>query len=333
MQVSLIATVLNEGDSMRGLLDSIAAQTRPPDEVIICDGGSTDNTLAVIAEYADRLPLWVIEWPGANISQGRNAAIEAATGDLIAATDAGVWLDPEWLAYLLAPFADDPALQVVSGFFLPDPQMPFEVAMGATVLPELRDVDPATFMPSSRSVAYRREAWEQVGGYPEWLDFCEDLVFDFRLLAAVGPFGFAPDAVVYFRPRPTLRDFVRQYRQYARGDGKANLFFRRHLIRYMTYLVALPLFLFAGAAVSPWWLLVPVAGAVYMVWTPYRRLLRQWGGLSPVEKLVAGFWVPVIRVAGDVAKMAGYPAGVAWRVRHRPPNWRLDSSRSDRMAR
>ena len=56
MPVSLIATVLNEGSEIRRLMESIAAQTRQPDEVIICDGGSTDNTAAVLGEYADRLP-------------------------------------------------------------------------------------------------------------------------------------------------------------------------------------------------------------------------------------------------------------------------------------
>ena len=322
MHVSLVATVLNEGHSIRGLLDSIIAQTRPPDEVIICDGGSTDNTLSVLAEYQDRLPLTVIEWPGSNISQGRNAAIRAAAYDVIAVTDAGVRLDPDWLKNLIAPFEADPSTQVVAGFFLPDPQTPFEVAMGATVLPEPRDIDPTTFMPSSRSVAFRLEAWESVGGYPEWLDYCEDLIFDFRLARQHGPFVFVPEAVVYFRPRPTLRAFLRQYYHYARGDGKAHLFTRRHLIRYLTYFAALPLILLAGIFVSPWWLLLLPAGGIYMFATPYRRLFAQWGDLPPVGKLQAALWVPIIRVMGDLAKMAGYPIGLLWRRKNRPPDWR-----------
>ena len=239
MRVSLISTVLNEGDNLRGLLDSIVAQTRPPDNVIIVDGGSTDDTLAVLESYKDRLPLTVLVRRDSNISQGRNAAIRAAPGEVITATDAGVRLHPDWLAHLTAPF-EHPDTQVVSGFFVPDPDTPFEVAMGATVLPALSDINPDTFMPSSRSVAFRKSAWEAVGGYPEWLDFCEDLIFDFKLRDLFGPFVFAPDAIVYFRPRGSLRAFWRQYYLYARGDGKADLFFRRHLIRYLTYFGALP---------------------------------------------------------------------------------------------
>ena len=66
--ISLICTVLNEGDHMRRLLDSLVAQTCAPDEVVIVDGGSRDNTVAVLNEYADRLPLRVLVEPGANIS-------------------------------------------------------------------------------------------------------------------------------------------------------------------------------------------------------------------------------------------------------------------------
>ena len=71
-RVTFISTVLNEGESIRRLMDSLAAQTRPPDEVVIVDGGSRDDTAAILHEYADRLPLRVIVRPGANISMSLN---------------------------------------------------------------------------------------------------------------------------------------------------------------------------------------------------------------------------------------------------------------------
>ncbi|NDJ54413.1 MAG: glycosyltransferase [Chloroflexi bacterium] len=327
MRVSLIATVLNEGDSIVALLDSIREQTRQPDEIVICDGGSTDGTVNLLYDFADVLPLQVIDLPGANISQGRNAAIAASSGDVIAVTDAGVILDPDWLAYLVAPMEQDDQVNKVAGFFLPDAHSAFEVALAATTLPAAHEIDPATFMPSSRSVAFRRSILHDVGGYPEWLDFCEDLILDFRIAALYGPFAFEPDAIVFFRPRPSLRDFYRQYYQYARGDGKANLFYRRHLIRYMTYFAVLPLLLFAGLAVSLWWFAAVLAGGAYMLYKPYQRLMQQWQGLDWRHKLSAALWVPVIRISGDFAKMHGYPFGVWWRFQNRPPEWRIETDR------
>ena len=316
--VSVIATVLNEGESIQRLMESLVVQTRPPDEVVIVDGGSRDDTVAVIERYADRLPLRVLVCPGANISQGRNAAVRAAAGAIIASTDAGVRLDAAWLERITAPFAADPATAVVSGFFVPDPHTPFEAAMGATVLPRVDEIDPAAFLPSSRSVAFRREAFEAVGGYPEWLDYCEDLVFDFRLRARYGRFAWSPGALAYFRPRASLRAFFWQYYRYARGDGKAGLWWRRHLVRYATYLALGPLLMVGGASHRRVWWLLLVAGAAAMFSRPYRRLARE---CTPRELVRAGVWVPVIRVTGDVAKMLGYPVGLWWRWRNHPPDW------------
>ena len=322
MKVTVIATVLNEKDAIERLLKSLDGQTRRPDEVVIADGGSTDGTLSILESWVSSglLPLCVLETPGANISEGRNAAISAASGDLIASTDAGVRLEDDWLEKLVAPFEDERVgrpVVIVSGWFVPDPQTLFEAAMGATVLPELHDVDPESFLPSSRSVAFRRVAWEASGGYPEWLDYCEDLIFDLRLRALYGSFAFAPDAVVHFRPRSTLKAFFKQYYQYARGDGKAGLWRRRHAIRYLTYLVLGPLLVILALMHSPWWWLALLAGVAIYARTPYRRLGSVLAPYGFLKRLGAVLLVPVIRVAGDLAKMIGYPVGVAWRLR----NW------------
>lgn len=317
--VAVIATVLNEGESIRGLLETLAAQTRMPDEVVIVDGGSSDGTVRTIEAFVKErgLPWRVLVEPGANISRGRNVAVGASGAEVIAGTDAGVRLEPGWLAELVAPFERDPSTQVVSGFFLPDPRSTFEMAMGAAVLPALRDVNPETFLPSSRSVAFRRDAFFEAGGYPEWLDFCEDLVFDFRLLERFGrsTWAFAPGAVVHFRPRGSLRAFLKQYYQYARGDGKADLWRKRHAVRYLTYLAAGPLLVVLALLHSPWWWVVLGAGFFFgMLTVPYRRLLPMLRGQGLPRMLKAFALVPVIRVAGDFAKMAGYPVGLAWRA-------------------
>jgi glycosyltransferase involved in cell wall biosynthesis len=315
MNVSVIATVKNAGDELRPLLDSLIAQSRPPDEVVICDGGSTDHTLAVLQEYQAWLPLQVVIAPGSNISQGRNRAIERAAGPVIAATDAGVVLAPYWLEELVRPIEEASAV-VVSGWFEADPYSDFEVVMGATVLPEPADIEPDKFLPSSRSVAYLKSAWKLVGGYPEWLDYSEDLVFDLALREHYGPFPFARRAVAYFRPRGSWPDFFRQYYLYARGDGKAGLWLQRHAIRYLTYLVGLPFL--AGLvwrARRAGWLLGLLGGVVYCR-RPVQRLWRATRGWSPAGRLRAVATVPIIRLVGDLAKMIGYPVGVWWRIRN-----------------
>ncbi len=319
MRVSLIVTIKNEAKSLPRLLDSMAAQTRAPDEIVIVDGGSTDETLQILQAYRARLRLTLIAQPGANISQGRNIAIRAATGDIICATDAGTRLDEHWVEELVKPFETNlQTVQVVAGFFVPDPQTVFETALAATTLPVLADIRPAKFLPSSRSVAFTKAAWERVGGYPEWLDFCEDLIFDLALRQVGLRFAFAPRAIAHFRPRENLRAFFKQYYHYARGDGKANLWFLRHMIRYATYLIALPVLLaFFLLGFWTWALGFLLLGFLGMFLTPYKRLFPMLTRFSWTECLRAIAWVPIIRLTGDVAKMIGYPVGVVWRIRHR----------------
>jgi cellulose synthase/poly-beta-1,6-N-acetylglucosamine synthase-like glycosyltransferase len=330
VEVSVIATVRNESRFIARLLESLRCQTRQPDEVIIVDGGSTDDTLAQLQvwESSHRLPLRVLVEPGCNISRGRNVAIAAADGPVVASTDAGVRLEPSWLANLLQPFENDesaePAPIVACGFFLPDATTVFETALGATTLPVLADINPDRFLPSSRSVAFLKSAWEAIGGYPEWLDYSEDLILDLRLRARGYSFVFVPSAVVRFCPRNTLRAFFRQYYRYARGDGKADLWPKRHAVRYLTYLAALPTFLWLAVTRSLLWSVPVVLGAAVMFFTPYKRLLPAIQSFGVLDRLRAILLVPIIRVTGDLAKMLGYPVGVYWRWRHRHeiPNWR-----------
>ncbi|MBO0610928.1 glycosyltransferase [Myceligenerans salitolerans] len=312
-QVSLVMTVLNEEHGLPAFLESLSAQTLLPDELVVVDGGSTDETVSVLESWGTTAPvkLTVIEAAGANISEGRNLAIERAQHEVIAVTDAGTCLDAGWLEALVAAKRDD--VDVVAGFFEPMWNS-WNERLFATVLMPLRDeIDPATFLPSSRSLLVTRDAWRAASGYPEWLDYCEDLVFDLAMKRAGLRFVFEPGAIARWSARDGWRAYAKQYYRYARGDGKSGLWPRRHALRYATYAAG------AAGVLAPFPAMIrPLLVLGFLGYSAkfFRRAWRRRppGRCATLRLLVA---VPVVVAAGDLAKMAGYPAGVVWRCRSR----------------
>ena len=306
--VSLVMTVLNEERGLPDFLASLSAQRVLPDELVVVDGGSVDATVSLFEAWGERaeVDVTVIRRPGANISEGRNIAVRHARHDLIAVTDAGTWLDPEWLAALVAARTD--GVDVVSGFFEPMWTSATERVFASVLMPLRDEIDPDAFLPSSRSLLITRRAWSAAGGYPQWLDYCEDLVFDLAMKDSGLRFAFQPDAIARWSARDSWRAYAKQYYRYARGDGKAGLWAKRHALRYAAYLAGV-----AGLLVpSAGFRVLLVAGFAAYCGKFYRRAWRRRPAhLGATLALLAA--VPLVVVVGDVAKMIGYPVGIVWR--------------------
>ena len=303
--VSVVATCLNEAGSIGEWWASLRAQTLQPTEIVVVDGGSDDGTVEFLRQADPRIRVLVA--PGANVPQGRNIAIAAATCPLIAVSDAGTSLEPDWLERLIRPLREDARIDVSGGFFRPRGETFIQRLIATVITPRLGEIDPASYLPSSRSLALRREAWDRVGGYPDWLRWGEDVVFDLKLRDSGARFAFVPEAIVDWFPPATLRQFMRQYRLYARGDGQWGLWPLRHLLRYSFYAFLAGLVIAAGRRSRLWTLVVPVANAYLRRF--YWRVRDERPFEGPDEMLAAYLLVAPIVAAGDAAKMVGYVQG------------------------
>lgn len=229
MRVALIVTTLNEASTIGPLLDAVLAQTRRPDEMIVVDGGSTDETMAAARSYEGQLPGFsLVEAPGSNISQGRNRGIATTSCSLIAVTDAGCLPDPLWLSELVTPMETDHRTELISGIVIPDAANHFQSCAGACSLAFRMRVHGAAFLPTARSMAFRRDLWARLGGFPEELDFGEDAAFISRAVRIGARLQVVPQAVVRWRPRDSYGALVRQFAHYADGLARAGLSHRYH---------------------------------------------------------------------------------------------------------
>jgi glycosyltransferase involved in cell wall biosynthesis len=297
--VTLIVTVRNEEASIDALLDSLLSGTRPPDEIVVADGGSTDHTVERLRARAADPRVRVLLAPG-NRAVGRNAAIRAARHEVIACTDAGLEVEPDWLERIVAPFSDR-GVDVVAGFYRPVGKTWFERAAGVISAPAVGEIDPNRFLPSTRSVAFRRAAWAKVGGFPEALDHNEDTPFALALKRAGCRFAFAPDAIVRWRPSGDLRAFFRQHRRFGLGDGESRVqgwFYATIAAKYAIALWLLGAGFFFPAA---WWILA--CGAAAFAVSQARRARGRVG------LLVAALAVPGLKIIYDAAYLWGYARG------------------------
>lgn len=303
MKVSLVATVRDARPYIEEFLESVRRQTRQPDEVLVVDGGSADGTWEVL-EYAEGIQS--IREPGANIARGRNLAIRKATHDVIAVTDADCVLSADWLERILEPL--ERGAEVSAGFYRPVTESFLQVCATAW-LPDQQELRPG-WMPSSRSLAFRREAFEAAGEYPEWLEVGEDMHLNHRLAESGARIELAPAAVVHWRIRPTLAGTWRQYAGYAEGDARAGMYRHRHMIRFGAYAFALTALLVR----RPWLLGLAALGGAAYTRRPVARTWRRIPAGSPDRwKALAG--VPALMAFVDAAKMWGYLRGLGGRRR------------------
>jgi glycosyltransferase involved in cell wall biosynthesis len=320
--ISVVVTVRDDREELAQLLDSLAHQTRAPDELVVVDGGSTDGTVELLESWSEGagFPLRILVEPGANISAGRNIAIRAAAHDWIACTDAGCRPVPEWLEELDRARRD---ADLVAGFYIVVGETPFEEALAVALYPshdELRDPPPLVHLyhrmfgrgfeashAATRSCAFSKRAWEAVGGFPEELYAGEDVAFSLAVVDRGFPAVVAPDAAVTWRPRPSWAANARMYRTYARGDARRGTL-SRHLIRLGAWTIALVLVTAGGRTGRA----LVAAGALADASLPLVRAARR--GI-PVHR----WWrIPLVIAMKDLSQIAGALEGFADELAGRP---------------
>ncbi|HEY8612934.1 MAG TPA: glycosyltransferase family A protein [Roseomonas sp.] len=107
-EISVVVPTYNRAGLIGQTLDAIFAQTRPPDEIIVVDDGSTDDTRSVLARYAGRLHAMHIVNGGDLVA--RNVGLRAAQGRLVAFCDSDDLWAPDFLATMSAQWQADPEL-------------------------------------------------------------------------------------------------------------------------------------------------------------------------------------------------------------------------------
>lgn len=234
---SLIITTFNEGNNIKNLLEDFKGQSLLPNEIVIVDGGSTDDSVELIKANKGELNINLIVDGTLNkkhhigpIAAARNLGIKKANYDHIIVTDAGCKLDKDFVKYMSEALLNN---KIVAGYYNAVVNSKFQEELSKVFVPNKSTFLSDTFLPSSRSVAFKKECWEAVGGYPEDSYTAEDTKFSMNLMEKYGPFFKEIRALVFWilpENEEELRDKVINY---GRGDKKQNLFGKKYLIKLL----------------------------------------------------------------------------------------------------
>ena len=224
--VSVIATVLNERENIARLAGSLLAQEPPAAEIVIVDGGSSDGTWEWLRKAAVSEPrlrpirdeTCSLRFSPGPIAKGRNTAIAAARSDLIACADAGCTYPPHWLAELSAPLLRGEFSYVLGGSCLDLTDATVWDLASAPYLGVKLSADTPSKSCTARSMAFTRELWQSIGGFPERVFFGEDTLFDLEARQRTSP-AFPLGAKAFYRPQNSFRSACRQIAVYAASDG------------------------------------------------------------------------------------------------------------------
>lgn len=310
LKVSVAVTVRNEEETIGRLLESLSRQTKRPDEVVIVDADSTDKTRRIVKEYQkNNENIRLIKEPG-SIAHGRNKAVAASRYPVIATIDAGCIAHKDWLARITKPFSK--GADMVAGFYRMRGDKPLQKALAPFLGIHPQRFNPETFLPSARSMAFKKSLWKRLGGFDErFVKGGEDTRFNYDALNERAKFVRVKSALVYWEIPDSLWEGLKKFYTYAKGDAQTGIWwnpgqrFSTHNLKissvYARYGLGFLLLLLSIKFIG---LRIPLVMLVtlYLLWSV-------WKMRDVVSDWKARAWLPVIQLSSDFAVMTGFLAG------------------------
>lgn len=175
LRITVIVCAWNEQDTLGDCLRSVLAQSRRPDEIIVVDNASTDQTSAVARAISG---VRVVVEPRKGLTLARDAGHRAATGDVLACLDADCRAPDDWLQHIERQFGDPRVVAVTGPFRFYDwtwtgclALWAYDAVVAPAVHHLVRDVLGWGAMLYGGNFAVRREALEQIGGFDTTIEF------------------------------------------------------------------------------------------------------------------------------------------------------------------
>lgn len=166
---SVVILTANRRALLETVLGALEAGARVPDEVVVVNNQSQDDTVAFLASATFAFRLVVVEGPGATFAESRNAGVRAATGDLIAFIDDDCEVDRQWLKLLVEEMEKN-GWEAAGGSAIPADELEapngyapeLAWATGCTTPGFFTPLAGRLHLPTTSNLIARRELWRDI---------------------------------------------------------------------------------------------------------------------------------------------------------------------------
>tara|TARA_Y100001970_G_scaffold280495_1_gene389588 strand:- start:454 stop:1410 length:957 start_codon:yes stop_codon:yes gene_type:complete len=179
VKVSIVVPTYNEESNIKDFINLLNNQTYSADEIIICDGNSTDNTIPIIKSFCQKnKKIKLVKRNGSCRGSGRNSGIKESRNELIALIDAGTKPKIDWLEKLIKDIELNKDTECVYGSVVPLIEDNFTECLSIFLIGKNRHF--GRINRSVASILISKKLWKKVGGFPESKNntfIVEDLIF------------------------------------------------------------------------------------------------------------------------------------------------------------
>jgi glycosyltransferase involved in cell wall biosynthesis len=224
--ISVVIPVKNDERKIGNAIEGVLNQTIPPCEIIIVDGHSTDNTVALASTY----PVSVIFEEYGTVGGARQAGVEKSNGDYIAFTDSDCIPERTWLENLVKEFQTDIVgvgggiKNIGAGIWEESISLALDSFLGSANSVQDRVLKTKRYVKSISGCnsMYRKRDVLNIGGFNTRYSMNEDTDLNQRL-QQYGKIVYTPDAVVLHNQERNLLQFCKRMYAFGYGRGEHHL--------------------------------------------------------------------------------------------------------------
>lgn len=227
MQITILIPAHNEERSIAACVRSCLDQSRMPDEIIVVNDGSSDNTAAILAEFGDKIRVITIPVSTGNKSHAQEHGLKFIKGDIFITTDGDTILDYDFVKYIEEDFRNE-NITAVAGYIRSMKYnwltacRAFEYAVGQNLHKLAQHHMNFLFVIPGAAGAFRKKDFFEYITF-EHDTLTEDLDFTYRLHKMNLKIFYDRRIVVFTQDPVTLHAYINQMRRWFGGGWQCLL--------------------------------------------------------------------------------------------------------------